>query len=268
MNELSATLLTCALWAYVAGMVGALLFQRAERLANGIGFGLAAVGGCCGVLSCASALATGAATASRSFELFPSLIPYVRFSIHADALGCFFGMMVSLLAVALSIYSLGYARGYYGRKNVGVLAAFFNLLLLATTLVFLADNAFFFLIAWEIMALSAYCLVSFEHEHEETRNAGVLFFIMSHIGTGCLILGFLLLFQASGSYGFESFHALGDKMPAGQRNLAFLLFLFGFGVKAGMVPVAYLAAGGASGRAQQRLGASCPACSSRPASTA
>ena len=82
MNELSATLLTVALWAYVAGMVGALLFQRAERLANGIGFGLAAAGGCCGVLSCASALATGAATGNRSFELFPSLIPYVRFSIH------------------------------------------------------------------------------------------------------------------------------------------------------------------------------------------
>ena len=237
MNEFSATLLTCALWAYVAGMVGALLFQRAERLANGFGFGLAAAGGFCGVLSCAAALATGAATGSRSFELFSSLIPYVRFSIHADALGCFFGMMVSLLAVAISIYSLGYARGYYGQKNVGALAAFFNLLLLATTLVFLADNAFFFLVAWEIMALAAYCLVSFEHEKEEARNAGVLFFIMSHIGTGCLILGFLLLFQVSGSYGFESFHALGDKMPGGERNLVFLLFLFGFGVKTGMIPL-------------------------------
>jgi hydrogenase-4 component B len=182
-------------------------------------------------------LATGAATTRRSFELFPSLIPYVRFSIHSDALGCFFGLIVSLLALAISIYSLGYARGYYGQKNVGILAGFFNLLLLATTLVFLADNAFFFLIAWEIMALSAYCLVSFEHEKEETRNAGVLFFIMSHIGTGCLILGFLLLFQVSGSYGFASFHALGDKMPVGHRNLVFLLFLFGFGVKTGMIPL-------------------------------
>jgi hydrogenase-4 component B len=218
-------------------MVGALLFQRAEKLANGIGFGLATAGGVCGVVSFASALATGAATASRSFELFPSLIPYVRFSIHADALGCFFGLIVSLLGVALSLYSLGYARGYYGKKNVGVLGALFNLLLLATTLVFLADHAFFFLIAWEIMALSAYCLVSFEHEREETRDAGVLFFIMSHLGTGCLILGFLLLSQASGSAGFESFHALGDRMPVGQRNAVFLLFLLGFGVKAGMVPV-------------------------------
>ena len=135
------------------------------------------------------------------------------------------------------MYSLGYARGFYGRKNVGVLGAFFNVLLLATTLVFLADNAFFFLIAWEIMALSAYCLVSYEHEKDESRKAGVLYFVMSHIGTGCLILGFLLLFQAAGSYGFDSFHAIGDKMPADRRNAVFVLFLIGFGVKAGIVPL-------------------------------
>ncbi len=237
MNAFPATLLNFSLWGYVVGIVGALLLQRAERLANLFSFGCAALAALCGVVSYAHSLASGAAISSPSLELFPSLIPYVRFSIHADALGCFFGLIVSLLGVSLSIYSIGYARGYYGRKSVGALGAFFNLLLLATTLVFLADNAFFFLIAWEIMALSAYCLVSFEHEHEETRNAGVLYFVMSHIGTACLILGFLLLFQASGSYGFESFHALGDKMSAGQRNVVFLLFLFGFGVKAGIVPL-------------------------------
>src|SRR5207253_5480647 len=110
-------------------------------------------------------------------------------------------------------------------------------LLLFTTLVFLADNAFFFLIVWEIMALTAYCLVSYEHEKEETRRAGVLYFVMSHIGTGCLILGFLLLFQASGGYGFDGFHALGNQMTPSSRNAAFLLFLFGFGIKAGIVPL-------------------------------
>ena len=237
MNAFSATLLTVAFWAYVTGMGGALLFQRAEKLANSIGFGLAAAGGVFGVLSFGGALVNGTASAGQSLVLFPSLVPFVRFSLHADALGCFFGLVVSLLGVALSIYSLGYVRGYYGRKNVGVLGALFNALLLATTLVFLADNVFFFLMAWEIMALTAYCLVSFEHEHEETRNAGVLYFVMSHIGTAGLILGFLLLFQASGDYGFDSFHGLGDKLPAGRRNAVFLLFLFGFGTKAGMVPL-------------------------------
>jgi len=106
----------------------------------------------------------------------------------------------------------------------------------------MADNAFFFLIVWEIMALTAYCLVSFEHEKPETRSAGVLYFVMSHIGTGCIMLAFLLLFQASGGFGFAGFHALGDRFSAAfnnhtdpdlllRRDAAFLLFLVGFGVK-------------------------------------
>jgi hydrogenase-4 component B len=237
MNFQPATLLLASLAGYVVGAVGGLLFLRREKAANCFAFGCASLAALCGVISCASALATGAAAASQSFTLFPALIPYVEFTVRLDPLGAFFGLIVSLLGVAISIYSLGYARGFYGRKNVGVLGAFFNVLLLATTLVFLSSNAFFFLIAWEIMALTAYCLVSFEHEHEETRNAGVLYFVMSHIGTACLILGFLLLFQASGGYGFDGFHALGEKMPPGKRDAVFLLFLVGFGVKAGIVPL-------------------------------
>ncbi len=231
------SLLILAMLGYVIGSLSGLVFCRYEKLANFCSFGFATVAGACGTVACVMSLATGATAAPAQVLLLPPLIPYVQFTMRMDALGSFFGLIVSLLAFALSLYSIGYARGFYGRKNVGVLGAFFNLLLLATTLVFLASNAFFFLMAWEIMALSAYCLVSFEHEKEETRNAGVLFFVMSHIGTGCLILGFLLLFQASGGYGFDGFHALGEKMSPGKRDAAFLLFLFGFGVKSGIVPL-------------------------------
>jgi hydrogenase-4 component B len=215
-----------------------LLFLRHERLANVCSFGCATLAALCGAVACVMSLAAGATTAAPlQLQLLPTLIPYVQFTVRLDPLSAFFGLLVSLLAFALSLYSIGYARGFYGRKNVGVLGAFFNLMLLATTLVVMADNAFFFLMVWEIMALSAYCLVSFEHEKPETRSAGVLYFVMSHIGTGCIMLGFLLLFQASGGYDFAGFHALGDKMSPGSRDAAFLLFLIGFGIKAGIIPL-------------------------------
>jgi hydrogenase-4 component B len=236
-DNLPATLLNLSLTGYAVGAVVGLLFLRAEKLANLFTFSCASLASLCGVVSSVLFLATGAAATNQSVQLLPSLIPYVQFTIRVDPLSAFFLLIVSLIGCALSTYSLGYAKGFFGRKNVGVLGSFFNVLLLATTLVFLSDNAFFFLIAWEIMALTAYCLVSFEHEQEETRNAGVLYFVMSHIGTGCLILGFLLLFQASGGYGFDGFHALGEVMSPGKRNAAFLLFLIGFGVKAGIVPL-------------------------------
>ena len=50
-------------------------------------------------------------------------------------MSAFFLLLVSGLGLALSIYSFGYVRGFYGRKSVGVLGAFYNALLLATTLV-------------------------------------------------------------------------------------------------------------------------------------
>ena len=238
MDSLSPELfLKGAFCAYAAGALGSLLALRRERVANLVGFGSAMVASICGFVAALVALISGQAQNATPFELWPSLIPYVQLSVKLDPLAAFFVLIVSTVGLALSVYSLGYARGFYGRKSVGVLGAFYNTLLLATTLVFTANNAFFFLIAWEIMALTAYCLVSFEHEHDETRRAGVLYFVMSHIGTGCLILGFLLLFQASGGYGFDGFHALGEQMVPGKRNAAFLLFLIGFGVKAGIVPL-------------------------------
>lgn len=231
------SLLKLALCLYGIGVVGSLLAMRRDRVANLAGFGSALLAGMLGVGASVTALLCGSPAQGGAFELWPSHVPLVTFNARLDPLGAFFVLIVSLLAAALSIYSFGYVRGFYGRKNVGVLAALYNGLLLAITLVFTAANAFFFLMAWEIMALTGYCLISFEHEKTETRNAGVLYFVMSHIGTGCLILGFLLLFQAADSYSFESFRALGERLSPGRRDAAFLLFLFGFGVKAGIVPL-------------------------------
>ena len=159
----SGFLLKIALLAYAAGIVGSLSALGREKAANCIGFGSAILGGLCGIGAAVLGLASGTA-GTAAFEVWPSAVPYVKFSVKLDALGAFFVLIVSLLSVAVSIYSLGYARGFYGRKQVGVLGALYNVLLLAITLVFSSADAFCFLVAWEIMALAAYCLVSFEHE--------------------------------------------------------------------------------------------------------
>lgn len=235
-------LLKAALWTYVIGGAGSLLLMRRDKLANFVGFGGALIASLFGLGSALLFLMAGGSQSLSSFELWNSLIPYVRLTIKLDALGAFFLLLLSFMGAALSIYSLGYVKIFYGRKNLGAMGVFYNALLLANTLVFTCSNAFFFLIAWEIMALTAYCLVSFEHENPEARRAGVLYFVMSHIGTGCLILAFLVLFQAAGGmspddYSFDRFRAMRESLSPGQRDAVFLLVLFGFGVKAGIVPL-------------------------------
>jgi hydrogenase-4 component B len=220
--------------AYVAGAAVAFALTRYPKNASLAGFSLACTGGLAGCLAAVSGLRQGHTPA---FTIWPVAMPLVRFSVEFNSLAAFFTLLISLLGLAISIYSFGYAEHYRGVKNAGILAGFFNLLLLSTTLIFSADNAVFLLIAWELMALLAYVLVVFEHEHAETRRAGLLYLVMSHIGVGCLILGFLLLFQVSGSFRFEDLHDIGTKLSLSRRTAAFLLFFVGFGIKAGVIPL-------------------------------
>jgi hydrogenase-4 component B len=231
-----AVLLVGSLAGYLVGAAAGLSLMARERLAGAVSFGAAALSALSGLAAALSFLSSGVGAPAPQFELLPSLIPYIKLTVRLDALSALFVLIVGLLGFALSTFSLGYAKGFFGRKNVGVLGAFFNALLLATTLVFVADGVWLFLIGWELMALTAYCLVSFEHEQTEARDAGVLYFVMSHIGAGCIVLGFLLLFQASGDFSFSSLHGIGAAMTPAKRDAAFVLFLLGFGIKAGVVP--------------------------------
>jgi len=211
--------------------------MRREKLANAFAFGAASLSALRQLVGCAVSFWLRAQahrspnqTASRRSSLTSSLPSGSTHSARS------FSSSFPCSVGTLDLFAR-YAKGFFGRKNVGVLGAFFNALLLATSLTFVADNVWLFLIAWEIMALTAYCLVSFRHEKPETRKAGVLYFIMSHIDAGCIILGFLLLFQVSGDYSFASLHDIGAKMSPGHRDTGFMLFLLGFGIKAGIVPL-------------------------------
>ena len=106
------SLLLLTMLGYVIGSVSGLVFCRYERLANFFSFGFATMGGACGTVACALSLATGTSPAPAQVLLLPPLIPYVQFTMRMDALGSFFGLIVSLLGFALSLYSLGYARGF------------------------------------------------------------------------------------------------------------------------------------------------------------
>lgn len=231
------TLLAVAVAAHAAGIVSAGVFRRRERLANVLGFGFAALGGACGLLFSIGALASGQAVILPAATAWVGPVPNVRFVAQADALSCFFVLIVSLLGLSISVYSLGYATAYYGRKSVGFLAALFNGLLLATVFVFVAGNVWLFLLAWELTALLAYSLVTYEHEDRQTRQAGVLYFIMSHLDAVCIMLGFLVLYQTAGDMDFNRLRGVGGNMPPGRRDVAFLLFILGFGIKAGLVPL-------------------------------
>jgi hydrogenase-4 component B len=217
------------LLAYAAGSISSILCVRTTSLGRLLSTGFGVAGG---LLQVWVSLATILEGNSIAWSI-PSGVPLLDIGLRLDPLSAVFTLALGVVAAATSIYSFGYTSGLTTNRSA-ILGFFFNLELLSLSLVFTASNAFFFLIAWEVMALSAYCLVSFEHHREETRDAGILFFVMSHVGTGFLIVGFLVLHFMSGSFEFASFHVTPTPLLYGTL---FSLFLLGFGVKAGIVPL-------------------------------
>src|ERR1035441_5458425 len=213
---------TGGLIAYLAGAAAGIAGFRVPRRARIGVFGCALAGALLEIIAAVVALAGGGVTTWN----LPSGVPLFSWAIRVNALSAYFNLTLGILAAAVSVYSFGYVRQMEGRRNIGVLGCFYNILLLSLTLVFVAGNAFFFLVAWEIMALAAWGLVSFEHEKERTRRAGMLFLIMSHAGSGLLLIAFLILARASGSLDFATFHHVASALPAWQQGVVFLLFFF------------------------------------------
>jgi hydrogenase-4 component B len=224
--------------AYLLGAAAGLACWRRPADGRRIAFGLALAGSLLLAAAAAAALAGGKAV-TWTLPIGVTVIPWTA---RLDPLSAFFTLTLALLAIAVSIYSIGYLKEMESQHNVGILAFFYNLLLLSLALVFTAANAFFFLIAWELMSITAFCLVTFEHEKPEARRAAELFLVMSHAGTGLLLAGFLILGASGGSTDFSSmdfarFHLLASTLSPFTQGFVFLLFFVGFGVKAGVVPL-------------------------------
>ncbi|MBI3279112.1 MAG: hydrogenase 4 subunit B [Acidobacteria bacterium] len=185
-----------------------------------------------------AAASLGVLSARTEFTVsLPSGVPYLSYSLRLDPLSAFFILALSMLAAAVSVYSIAYIPHATGRKSPGLFCFFLNLLLLALTVVFTASNILLFFIAWELMTVAAYFLVVFRHESAESRKGGLLYILMSRGGTGMLLIGFLLLASAAGSLEFQALHGAGEHLSPLLSALAFVLLFLGFGVKAGIIPL-------------------------------
>ncbi len=151
-----------------------------------------------------------------------------------DALSALFLAPLFVLGGVASIYGSAYLLGEPGDRSLAPPSLFFNLLLASMAVVIVARTAVLFLIAWEVMTLASYLLVTFDHEEKAVRRAGWVYLVAGHVGVAALIALFLVLGRGAGSLEFGALHAAASTAPAA---VVFALALVGFGVKAGVVPL-------------------------------
>ena len=201
--------------------------RRALQLAGllvATGCGLAAAGG-----------VTILAGASPWEVALPSRLPG-GLIFGLDALSAFFVVVIALVGAAAAMFGIGYFAHERRRGSAGAAHGGVALLVVALLLVVAARSAVAFLLAWEAMAVLAFALVMFDHEHAATRRAGFVYLAATHTATLALIA---LVVVWGGAGDDLSFRALAARALVGgfPRTAVLLLALLGFGLKAGIVPL-------------------------------
>lgn len=215
-------LVMATLLLFLLGAAAGLLLQKLPALANRLNSGFALLGSLAGLVAAIQTFAQGAPVDGQLWLLG---------SVHLDMLSALMLLVISTVGVAVALYSFAYIREYQGKGDVAI-GALMNLFLFAMVGMVLADNAFGFLLCYELVTLTTYWLVK---TNPEAAKQSRLYLVMNHIGMALVLIAFWLLCRESGSLEFA---ALREHHLAGAlASLVFLLSFCGFGLRAGFVPL-------------------------------
>ncbi len=166
--------------------------------------------------------------------VLPIGLPQLPFHLRLDSLSSFFLLVIGGVSAGVSAFAAGYFRKGEGTPP-GLICLEYHIFLASMTLVLLADDAYAFMVVWETMALSSFFLVISNHRIPEIRSAGFIYMLVAHVGALGILLCFGVLQANTGDYTFANMRA--QHLSPLWASIAFVLALFGFGAKAGILPV-------------------------------
>jgi hydrogenase-4 component B len=227
LHELDYILLVVAGW-LVIGTCGLFAMKRTAFVARVL-FPLGAALGV--ALSLAGLAGTAGAT---QLAILPLGLPDLPFHFRLDRLSAYFLFVFGIVGTGVSLFSAGYFRTGEGTPP-GLLCFEYHACLAGMALLLIADDAYVFMVAWETMTLAATLLVMTNHRMPEVRRAGFLYLLISHVGALALLMCFGLLQADTGDYTFANMRD--QNLTGFWASAAFFLALFGFGAKAGILPL-------------------------------
>jgi len=157
----------------------------------------------------------------------------IKFSLHVDWLTLPF----LVTEAAVTLVAVAYSWGYHHADDRS--GAFYGLLLLfgvgmsGTTL---ADDMVLFYVFWELMLVASSILILMWGEGERRGPIALKYFIFTHLGSLMVLVGLIVLYDATGTDTFSALRA-GITLDPGLTRMVIGLFLVGFSVKMAVFPV-------------------------------
>lgn len=208
------------------GAIAALIFQ--ERYASRV---LAIT--CCAAATLSFVAGAMCLATGPSGDVVLWTLPIVgSLTVGTTTLGAWFECVASLVYVPTSLFTVRYLQRYAGEYSLRAFTMWYCVLLAGIIGLFVCRDVTSFFIVWEIIAIASALLVAFEWRRAANARAAFMMLGMSEAGTMAALLGVLL--ARSGSL---SFAAPAEALSAPLSWTVFLLVFFGFGVKAGLLPI-------------------------------
>ena len=155
--------------------------------------------------------------------------------MRIDPLSAWFMLIVNLTCVNGALYGIHYMKPYEGQRgNLSLHWASFVVFHSSMLAVCSLQHGLAFLVAWEIMSISSFVLIMFDHFRIKILAAGINYLVQMHIGVACLTIAFIWISTSERSYDFSVVPAFFSKPDA---LWVYLLFFIGFGLKAGFIPL-------------------------------
>jgi len=157
--------------------------------------------------------------------------------IRVDYLSAWFILVISFTFLTGAFYGMHYMKQYKDQTaNLSLHGIAYLLAYTALIDICTVQNGLAFLIVWEIMALSSFIIIIFEHTKKDVLKAGINFLIQSHICILFLTLSFMWVKIKTGTFDFTGITAYTSQVPILVSVGLFVFFFFGFAIKAGFVP--------------------------------
>ena len=167
--------------------------------------------------------------------------------IYLDLLSAFFIFVISVVAFAAALYSIGYIRrdienGIISQRKAKIYYVLFNLFCFSMFFVPSVDNLGMLWVAIEMTTLISAFLVGF-YNSKESVEAAWKYIIICSVGIIFALLGTILFSYAFSLSGLSKSLNWSDMLPVAHildkniLKIAFIFILVGYGTKAGLAPM-------------------------------
>ncbi|MFI7533977.1 NADH-quinone oxidoreductase subunit L [Streptosporangium sp. NPDC049376] len=177
---------------------------------------------------------TGGGVSTGTLDVIPTGSLPISVGLLVDPLSASVAVLVTVVALAVQVYSVGYLSG---DRRYPSYSAFVSLFTSAMLLVVHAADLLVLYVGWEVMGLCSYLLIGHWWEDRANSRAAIKSFLVTRVGDVGFLFGVFVLGTAAGSFRIADVIAAVPLMSSGTVVTATLLLLAGVAGKSAQVPL-------------------------------